>query len=295
MNPQNPGYPPAGQPAYGQPPAQPAYGQPPTQPGYGAPPPGQPGYGPGYPPPGQPAYGQPPAQPGYGAPPQQPAYAPPPASPGYGAPPQQPPYGQPQGAYVPPGGSAPGYAPPGYGPPQQPQYGQQSGGTPFRPTVPNLDSQNDPDMPVGPGDKADYIARATGQCAIVADGKLLTVEFEVERCADPQLVGRKGVWKCWLVREGIPGKGGDQVASDEIGRFVVPMSGRTKEMVDPATALQMVSEFVQRFTIDGQPMAGRRIGMHVEVEPPRQRKKGAPGQMTKPYTRVDLHILQPGV
>lgn len=253
-----------------QPPApQPGYGQPGAPQGYGAP---APGYGP---PQGAP-------QPGYGAP----AYAPPQGAPppGYGPPQGQQPYAPPQGAQGP-------YQPPG-GQPQAP-YGQQaygpSGGTPFRPMAPNLDSQNDPVMPPG-----DHIAVCTGQVAIVASGKLLTVEFQIERSADPQLVGRKGVWKCWLVREGIRGQGGDQAASDEIGRFVVPLSGRTKETCDPNTALALVAEFVQRFTLDGQPVAGKRVGMTVRLVPPRQKKNAPPGQMTKEFTDVILHVLPAG-
>lgn len=248
-------------------------------PGYGQPGAPQQGYGPpqGAPPQG---YG-PPAQQGY-APPQQ----------GYpGHPNNQPPpqgYGPPQGApapgpYQPPGGQP--QAPYGQGPQQ---YGP-SGGTAFRPMAPNLDSQNDPVMPPG-----DHLAVCTGQVAIVASGKLLTCEFQIEKSSDPSCVGRKGVWKCWLVREGIRGQGGDQAASDEIGRFVVPLSGRTKDTCDPNTALALVAEFVQRFTLDGQPVAGRRVGMTVRLVPPRQKKNAPPGHMTKEFTDVVLHVLPPG-
>jgi hypothetical protein len=242
----------------------------------------------------QPGYGQPGApapQPGYGAPPA--GYGPPaaPPPPGYGPPPGQVPYGQPPQGYGPPPGQAPYGAPGPYQPPggqPQPAYGP-SGGTPFRPMAPNLDSQNDPVLPPG-----DHIGVCTGQVAIVASGKLLTCEFQIERSADPQLVGRKGVWKCWLVRDGIRGQGGDQAASDEIGRFVVPLSGRTKETTDPNTALALVAEFVQRFTLDGQTVAGKRVGLSVRLVPPRQKKNAAPGQMTKEFTDVVLHVLPQG-
>jgi hypothetical protein len=231
-----------------------------------------------------PGYGQPGAPAGYGPPAAQhgaPAAAPPPGygPPGYGPPPAYAPppgYGPPQGAYQPPPGQ--GAPPQGYGP---------TGGTPFRPMAPNLESQNDPDLPDG-----DHIGVCTGNIAIVASGKLLTCEFALEKSSNPAVVGTKGNWKCWLVKTSLPGQAGDQAASDEVGRFVVPMSGRTKETTDKNTALLLVSEFVQTFKLDGQSLAGKRVGLSVRTVPPRQRKNG-PG-MTKEFKEVHVHILPAG-
>ena len=115
-DPQQPGQPPAGVPAW--PPQAPDPNANPQQPGFGAPPPGGPvPWGQPQPQP-QPGWGQPPAQPGWGQPPA-PGFPPP--APGGFPPPQ---YGQPAPQYGQPGGYPPaGFPPPGYPPVGYPPVG----------------------------------------------------------------------------------------------------------------------------------------------------------------------------
>ena len=159
------------------------------------------------------------------------------------------------GAYVPPVQAAPAtqaaaapYAPQGAPP-------QGYGGPAFQMLPPSLD-QKEPDLPPG-----DHLLVATGNVGIVASGKLLQVEFLVERSTNPDAVEKKGFWKCWMVRNF---KGAQQAISNDIGRLVVPLSGRDKALTDANTALQLGGEFANRFTLEGQPIAGRRVGAHIE-------------------------------
>jgi hypothetical protein len=193
-----------------------------------------------------------------------------------------------------PAGFAAPFAPAGYvAPAPQGAPPQHYGGPAFQAMPPNLDSQRDPDVPAG-----DHLLVATGNVGIVASGKLFQVEFLVERSTNPQAQGQKGFWKCWLQRniKGGP-QAAAQAASNDIGRLVVPLSGRTKDTTDANTAYQLVGEFANRFTIEGQPIAGRRIGAHVEHKsaPKKDGSKNPDGspQMSS-WVDCTFHVLPAG-
>lgn len=224
--------------------------------------------------------------------------------PGYAQPGTPAPAAAAPGPYVPPApqGAPVGYAPPGAAPAPlaPPPYGapagappQHYGGAPFQAMPPNLDSQRDPDVPAG-----DHILIATGNIGIVASGKLFQVEFLVERSTNQQAQGQKGFWKCWLQRniKGGP-QAAAQAASNDIGRLVVPLSGRTKDATDANTAYQLVGEFANRFTIEGQPIAGRRIGAHVEHKsaPKKDGSKNPDGSpVMSAWVDCTFHVLPAG-
>jgi hypothetical protein len=220
---------------------------------------------------------------------QAPAPAPQAAAPGPYVPPAAAPFAPPGAA---PGGyMAPAPAPAGFVPQGAPP--QHYGGPAFQAMPPNLDSQRDPDVPAG-----DHILVATGNVGIVASGKLFQVEFLVERSTNQQAQGQKGFWKCWLQRniKGGP-QAAAQAASNDIGRLVVPLSGRTKDTTDANTAYQLVGEFANRFTIEGQPIAGRRIGAHVEHKsaPKKDGSKNPDGSPTMAaWVDCTFHVLPAG-
>jgi hypothetical protein len=165
------------------------------------------------------------------------------AQPTHGAP--QPSYGngQPQGG---------GYAGPGAGQ----GYGGAPAGSPppVRFGVPNLNGEREPELPFG-----DHILEATGRVEFVGQkNDLLIVEFVVKQTNNPNVpLETKGVWKRKLTGTH---PATDQMVTDAIGRLVVPLSGRKKDATDGPTALNLIAEFYNRRTLDGQSIAGKRVG-----------------------------------
>ena len=183
----------------------------------------------------------------------------------------------------PPGAAPTGYSPQGAPGPYTPPGAAPTGPivvAPFSVVVPNFDSERDPELPQG-----SCLFVCTGQIEIVADGKLLKAEAYCEKSSNPNSIGQKGWWKCWLQRPGIKGNGGVQAASNDLARFATTLSGRDFKQTDGHTLMQIAGEFVSRFTVNGRPIAGLRFGADVT------HKLSGKGNL---YAVCVFHVLPPG-
>lgn len=172
------------------------------------------------------------------------------AVPGYGPPPGPGPQGfappAPQG-FAP---AAPQYnAPQGFGVPQAPQgYAPQP--IAFQAQDPSLDDREE-GVPVG-----STSFECTGEVELGGQGRnLLVVKLRSLQSNNPGVAaGTAFAFKRSLVPHA---KWGLKYASDEIGKFIVAIMGIDKST--PASQITpMITELVQRGTVGGQPITGRR-------------------------------------
>jgi hypothetical protein len=202
----------------------------------------------------------------------QPGWAPPAAPQGFV--PGQAPAGAPTGYQPQPGPVAgrPAYG----GPVQAPGYAAPAGGG-FRPVAPTSLDDRTPDVPDG----NHILVVKSGPELVGQNRDLVVVLFEVEQ-SDTVRPGTVGAWKRSL-KQTHPAS--NQMASNDIAKLAVPLSGRQKDQTDMQEAFRLVSEFMGTGTLDGQPIIGRRVGATVTPGTKINTKTG------RPWPAFQFHTL----